>query len=301
MSNFKILIVGSEGFIGSNILAFLKKNNEVHSCDFVDIRGRLHYFQINPLNQNYLDIFNSNSYDIVINCAGSANVGASILNPSYDFDANVHVVSKLLSAILETKHNTRLLNISSAAVYGNPETLPILTEFAETATPISPYGVHKRITEILLENYFSSFNIRTCSLRFFSAYGNGQRKLLLWDLFKKFSENDSVELFGTGNESRDYIHVKDICQQIELVLKNAEFKGEAYNIANGEEVFIKDVAGLFSSCFQNRKFEFNGTVRTGDPLNWKADIQKMKKWGYQQKVTFEDGVYQFIKWAQENA
>ena len=223
------------------------------------------------------------------------------MNPSYDFDANVHVVAKLLSAILETKHNTRLLNISSAAVYGNPETLPIFTEFAETATPISPYGVHKRITEILLENYYKSFNVQTCSLRLFSAYGNSQRKLLLWDLFKKFSENESVELFGTGNESRDYIHVEDICQQIELVLEKAEFKGEAYNIANGKEVFIKDVAGLYSNFFQSKKFEFNGTVRAGDPLNWKADIQRMKDWGYQQKVTFEEGVYQFIKWAQENA
>ena len=297
----RIFIIGSEGFIGSNIMRHLQKNNEVHSCDYADIRGRKNYFQINPLNQNYFDILNVGIYDYIINCAGSANVGASILNPSYDFDANVHVVSKLLSAILETKHNTRLLNISSAAVYGNPETLPIFTEFADKANPISPYGVHKRITEILLENYYRSFNIPTCSLRLFSAYGNGQRKLLLWDLFKKFSENDSVELFGTGNESRDYIHVVDICQQIELVLEKAEFKGEAYNIANGNEVFIKDVAGLFSSCFQNRKFEFNGTVRTGDPLNWKADIQRMKDWGYQQKVTFKEGVYQFIKWAQENA
>jgi dTDP-glucose 4,6-dehydratase/UDP-glucose 4-epimerase len=301
MSNLRILIIGSEGFIGSNIFRFLDRYNEVHSCDFVDVRGKLNYFQIYPLHQNYLDIFSLNNYDVAINCAGSANVGASLLNPSYDFDANVHVVAKLLSAILESKQRTRLVNISSAAVYGNPETLPIFTEYAEKATPISPYGVHKRITEILLENYFKSFNVPTCSLRLFSVYGNGQRKLLLWDLYKKFSENDSVELFGSGKESRDYIHIDDICQQIELVLKNANFNGEAYNIANGEEVFIKDVAGLFSSCFQNRKFEFNGVVREGDPLNWKADIQRMKEWGYQQKVTLQEGVYQFIKWAQENA
>ena len=297
----KILIIGSEGFIGSNLLGFFQINHEVHSCDFTDIRGRLNYFQINPLNQNYFHILRNNNYDVVINCAGSANVGASFLNPSYDFDANVHVVSKLLSAILEAKQKTKFLNISSAAVYGNPEGLPIYTEFVENSVPISPYGIHKRITEILLENYYKSFNIPTCSVRLFSAYGNGQRKLLLWDLFKKFSENDTVELFGTGNESRDYIHVVDICTQVELVLKNSEFKGEAYNIANGEEVFIKDIAGLFSRYFGNKKFKFNGVVRKGDPVNWKADIRGMLEWGYQKKVTFDEGVYQFIKWAQENA
>ena len=296
----KILIIGSEGFIGSHLLRFLKGDNEVHSCDFIDIRGRLNYFQINPSNQDYCDIFSSNKYDLAINCAGSANVSASISNPSYDFDANVQVVAKLLSAILQSKKITKLINISSAAVYGNPSSMPIKIEHAESSIPISPYGVHKRITEFLLENYYKSFNIPSCSLRLFSAYGNGQRKLLLWDLFKKFSEKDTVELFGTGNESRDYIHIEDICQQIELVLENADFKGEAYNIANGDEVFIEDIAGLFSICFQNRKFEFNGALREGDPLNWKADIEIMKKWGYKKKVAFETGVKQYIEWAQEN-
>jgi dTDP-glucose 4,6-dehydratase/UDP-glucose 4-epimerase len=295
----KILLIGSEGFIGSHLLRFLQINNEVHSCDFIDIRGRKNYFQINPLSQNYFDLFNSNNYEVAINCAGSANVGASLVNPSYDFDANVHVVAKLLSAILETKRITRLINISSAAVYGNPINLPIYVEYAEEATPISPYGVHKRITEILLENYNKSFYVPTCSLRLFSAYGNGQRKLLLWDLFKKFSESDSVELFGTGNESRDYIHIEDICQQVGLVIQNGEFKGEAYNIANGQEILVKDVASQFSKYFQNREFFFNGITREGDPLNWKADIQTMRSWGYKQRITLETGVIEYIKWAQK--
>lgn len=297
----KILLIGSEGFIGSNVLRFLEINNEVHSCDFIDIRGRKNYFQIHPTSQNYLDIFLSNKYELAINCAGSANVGASILNPSFDFDANVQVVAKILSSILESKNNTKLINISSAAVYGNPLSLPVYTNSVETSIQISPYGIHKRITEILLENYYKSFNIQSCSLRLFSAYGNGQRKLLLWDLFKKFTESDSVELFGTGHESRDYIHIEDICQQVGLVIENGEFKGEAYNIANGHEILVKDVAGQFSKCFQNKEFLFNGITREGDPLNWKADIQTMKEWGYEQKITLEAGVYDYIKWAQKFA
>jgi UDP-glucose 4-epimerase len=300
MNNLRILIIGSEGFIGSNILAFLETKYEVHSCDFIDIRGRLHYYQINPLNQIYLDIFNSNSYDIVINCAGSANVGASILNPSFDFDANVNVVAKLLSAILLTKRDTRLINISSAAVYGNPPSLPIKVDYAETALPISPYGVHKRMTEFLLREYCISFRIPTCSLRLFSAYGNGQRKLLLWDLFRKFSTGGQVELFGTGNESRDYIHIEDICQQVDLIIQNGEFKGESYNIANGEEVYIKNIADIFASYFGNYNIRFNDLERYGDPKNWRADIEIMTEWGYKQSISMEEGIFKYIKWAKEN-
>jgi len=296
----KVLIVGSEGFIGSHLFKFFSSKRTVHTCDFVDIRGRDNYFQVSPSDPNYLDIIKSNKYDLIINCSGSANVSKSLQHPIFDFEANVNVVARILSAVLLSNVKSRFLNISSAAVYGNPENLPIYTETAEDSIPISPYGVHKRITEVLLENYYKSFNIPTCSLRLFSAYGNGQRKLLLWDLFKKFSEGNSIELFGTGNESRDYIHIDDICQQLELVLENANFKGEAYNIANGEEVFVKDVAGLFSNCFQNKKFEFNGLVREGDPLNWKADISVMKDWGYKQTVPIEIGVNRYIQWAQEN-
>jgi dTDP-glucose 4,6-dehydratase/UDP-glucose 4-epimerase len=295
-----LLVVGSEGFIGSSVLKFFSKNYEVYSCDFIDVRGRKNYFQLNPTKQTFNEIFQKSKFSLVINCAGSANVSGSIINPIFDFEANVEVVANLLSAILVSNRCVRLINISSAAVYGNFPLLPIRTEYAERAVQISPYGVHKKIAESLMEKYYSSFNIRCCSLRVFSAYGEGQRKLLLWDLFKKFSEGRSIELFGTGSESRDYIHIDDICQQLQLVLENANFRGEAYNIANGEEVFVKDVAGLFSSCFQNRKFEFNGLVREGDPLNWKADISVMRDWGYKQTVPIEIGVNRYIQWAKEN-
>ena len=192
-----------------------------------------------------------------------------------------------------------MINISSAAVYGNPISLPIRTEYAENAIPLSPYGVHKRLAEVLLKNYYSSFNIPTCSLRVFSAYGNGQKKLLMWDLFNKFQDNESniIELFGTGNETRDFIHINDILQQIELVIKHTLFIGESINIANGEAIKISEIATIFQNHLNSDKsIKFNNIVRDGDPLRWCADIESLKSWGYTQSMSINEGIKEYIDW-----
>jgi UDP-glucose 4-epimerase len=296
----KILVIGSQGFIGSNISTHLEfKGCEVFSCDFLDIRNQQNYFRINPFNSDYLEIFENHQFDLVINCAGSANVGASMENPFFDYDLNVNVVSKILGTIYKINKKTKFINISSAAVYGNPIDLPIRTEYADNAIPISPYGVHKRIAEVLLKSYFDSFNIPTCSLRVFSAYGNGQKKLLMWDLFQKFQndESDTIELFGTGNETRDFIHIEDILQQIELVIKYAPFNGESINIANGEAIKISEIAAIFQNHLNsNKSIKFNNIVREGDPLYWCADIEILKCWGYRQTLMLNEGIKQYIDW-----
>ncbi len=124
------------------------------------------------------------------------------------------------------------------------------------------------------------------------------KKLLMWDLFQKFmdSSTDKVELFGSGYETRDFIHVVDIISQLNLVIQNAEFKGESINIGNGKEVPIHEIVHLFKeSLNSNKQIEFNNLVRIGDPLNWCADISLLQSWGYLQSVELIYGVNEFIK------
>jgi UDP-glucose 4-epimerase len=236
--------------------------------------------------------------DVIINCIGSANVSLSFEDCNADFQSNFLVVQRILELMRKANLNTiKFLNISSAAVYGNPSELPINEN--TILKPISPYGFHKQMTEILLKEYSTCFNIKTISLRIFSAYGSGQKKLLLWDLHNKFnSTNSLVELYGTGNETRDFIHVEDIAQQILLAIKYAGFNGEAINIANGKEIRIAETVEFYLKYHSNKKeVIFNGEVRLGDPMFWCADISTMKNWGYKQKVSIEDGIAQYIEWA----
>jgi dTDP-glucose 4,6-dehydratase/UDP-glucose 4-epimerase len=209
----------------------------------------------------------------------------------------VLVVKRILEVMRTYDLNKiKFINLSSAAVYGNPLELP--THENAPTLPLSPYGYHKLISELLMKEYSQCFGLRTLSLRVFSAYGSGQKKLLFWDLHKKIeAASGIIKLFGTGEESRDYIHADDIAKQVLLVIENANFEGESLNVANGQEVRISTVANLFKKYYPtNFEFEFNNEVRLGDPLNWCADISKMKDWGYEPSIYLEEGISRYIHW-----
>ncbi|MBL4663625.1 MAG: SDR family oxidoreductase, partial [Flavobacteriaceae bacterium] len=179
----KILIIGSKGFIGSHCVSFFSKEHEVWECDVVSDYVTPKYFLIDATNANFNEVMLSESFDICINCAGAASVPDSIKNPLRDFELNVAQVFKQLDAIRQHNPTCKYINFSSAAVYGNPTYLPI--DESHPLNPISPYGNHKKMAEEICTEFFENFEIQTCSLRVFSAYGPGLQKQLFWDLYKK--------------------------------------------------------------------------------------------------------------------
>lgn len=285
MISQKILILGNSGFIGSNFLElFENQGHEIYTL------SRLEFSESNKLLKTF------ETTDVIINCIGSANIGFSYSNTAEDFESNVGVVRKTLEILRENNlNNVKFINLSSAAVYGNPTKLPV--KETDSTQPVSPYGYHKLMAELLLKEYSQCFGLKTLSLRIFSAYGNGQKKLLLWELHEKIQKsNDKIVLFGTGNESRDFIHIEDIAQQVLLAIIHANFKGEALNVANGEEVKISKIVDLYQKYYPKKyDCEFNGEERKGDPKNWCADISIMRSWGYQQRVQISQGIDNYIK------
>lgn len=294
----KVLIIGSKGFIGSHALTFFRKENpECYGCDVVVDYNDPKYFLIDSTNADYEFIFEKVKFDVCINCSGAASVPASIENPLRDFRLNTANVFTILNAIKDHNASCKFINLSSAAVYGNPTNLPIKESHA--LAPISPYGKHKLMAEEICNEFSTLFNIKTCSLRIFSAYGSGLKKQLLWDLYQK-SKEPSVKLFGTGNESRDFIFIEDILQILRLVIDRSPFSGNAINVANGKQVQIKDLVNTFyTELNYTGNITYQGTNRTGDPLNWEADISYLEHIGYKQTYSLKDGIKTYIKWLKE--
>ncbi|MCE6990959.1 NAD(P)-dependent oxidoreductase [Dyadobacter sp. CY323] len=293
----KILVIGSKGFIGSHLVTFLKAQQEtvVYECDVVVDYEKENYFLIDSTNADYHSIFQNNVFDACINCSGAASVPDSLKNPFRDFTLNTYNVVKLLDAIRLSQPDCKFINLSSAAVYGNPSTLPIREILP--CKPISPYGIHKAQAEEICLSFSTYYNVPTCSLRIFSAFGNGLKKQLFWDLFQKAKKADKIELFGTGLETRDFIHVDDVCKAIYCCLEKTPFKGETINVANGEEVTINHAVTTFYSFFDVEKHvTFNGQVKKGDPLNWQADVSLINAMGYKQSVKLEEGLSKYYLW-----
>lgn len=232
---------------------------------------------------------------LLVHCAGTASVADSVREPYQDFRRTVEVCAFTLEALRTHAPDCRFVLLSSASVYGNPVALPI----PETALarPVSPYGYHKMLCETLVEEYASLHGMKTAVLRIFSAYGERLRKQVVHDICQKFIDRDSssVELFGTGKESRDFIHAVDIARAIERI-HEVEASG-IFNLASGVQTTIEELActlgGLFNS---SKKVAFNGAVRPGDPLNWEASVARMSSLGCFPSMELEQGLAKYVTW-----
>lgn len=294
----KILIIGSNGFIGSHCVDYFTANGfEVFQAD-VNQSTERNFYKIERQNSDFSAPFKEHQFDVCINASGSAHVGFSFEKPSKDFELNVANVQKLVVAIRDYNPDCKLINFSSAAVYGNPQSLPIIEN--SSCKPLSPYGFHKLQSELLLTEYHKFFGLNTCSLRVFSAYGPRLKKQLFWDLYQKVLQGGEVSLFGTGKETRDFIYIDDLMQIMDLVIQHSPFKGSIYNVGSQVETTIAEATHFFLNEFSPKKEAiFTGEVKVGDPNNWLADMENLKKYGFKPQFNLTLGLKKYAEWLRE--
>ena len=294
----RVLITGASGFIGHRTgIEFQKYGYEVIGWDRSEARNG---FDIVPVDMSDEEILISRledcNPDIIIHCAGAADVGKSVKDPTMDYHGNVTLTHNLLFSLHKTEmEKTRVVFLSSAGVYGNPISLPITEDMP--LNPLSPYAVHKVMCEDLCKYFANNYGMNVKVARIFSAYGEGLKKQIFWDMHKKAAAKGRLDMFGTGNESRDYIHVDDVVQSLYLLATKAS-DHVVFNVANGEEITIREATELFAEAagVTKENIAFNGVVREGDPLNWRADISRIRALGYKMTVNIKDGIEEYVEW-----
>lgn len=294
-----ILIIGSKGFIGQHCVKYFEKENNVWQCDVVAEYTTKNYSYVVDPEKAYHDLFSQHKYDVCINCSGAANVGYSLENPLFDFQLNTLNVVRMLDAIKHFNPECKFINLSSAAVYGNPNYIPI--DELHPCQPISPYGYHKVYAEQACREFADFSNLKTCCIRIFSAYGPGLKKQLLWDIAQKIEKFGDIELFGTGNETRDFIYIDDLVHAIDCVIKHSGFNCDFVNVANGYQIKISEIADLMRKAIKPEiKVTFNQKTKPEDPINWEANIERLISYGYKQQVSIEEGVHRVVEWMKAN-
>lgn len=296
----RVLITGDRGFIGQHLAeAYRKKkvqvlgwgHNGVHINGKADICATL----MEPMDAERI-LFEF-APELILHCAGSADVSRSVSSPLMDLENNYITTHNLLFAMKKLQMpKCRFVLMSSAAVYGSPVALPISEK--QEANPLSPYALHKKAAEDICLFMHRNYGLDTKILRIFSAYGPGLKKQFFWDMYQKVRNTGQLELWGSGEESRDYIYIDDLVRAVMLVVEKAPCEEIIYNVANGEEVKIREAAAIFArySGISQEKIHFAGRRREGDPINWKGDITKLLSLGYMREAGFEEGVRKYVEW-----
>jgi len=295
----KVLITGASGFIGNHTAAeFRRRGCDVVCWNRSDAALGFPSTTIDLTDEDaMIRQLHALSPDVIVHCAGSADVGKSVKDPIMDYHSNVTITHNLLFALHKLGlERTRFVFLSSAGVYGNPVSLPITEDMP--LNPLSPYAVHKVMCEELCKYFAHNYHMNIKVARIFSAYGAGLRKQIFWDMYRKQKETGRLDMFGTGDESRDYIHVSDVVQALYL-LAITDSDEVIFNVANGEETTIREAVSMFADAAQvgRDRISFNGFVREGDPLNWRADISRIRALGYRKTVELQQGLADYVCWA----
>lgn len=295
-----ILITGAYGFLGRNVAKeFSRFGHHVvgigHGKWYSDEYSKYGIDEWYETTITFEALLNINKkFDIIVHCGGSGSVGFSHENPYEDFQKSVQSTLSLLEYIRLQNPGCKFIYPSSPAVQGNLGNQPIKEEMA--STPVSPYGFHKKIAEELCLSYHKNFKLDIGIIRYFSIYGNGLKKQLLWDACRKITQADQVTFFGTGNETRDWVHISDAAELLRIFSMQL-FGLEVINGGSGVATPIKEVIGLITEHFgKDVDINFNGQVKEGDPIYFWADTEKAFALGWKPKVTFETGLKDYVSY-----
>lgn len=233
--------------------------------------------------------------EIIFHLAGGSSVGAAFANPQEDFTRTVVSTSELLEWVRQHASATRIVAVSSAAVYGAGHAGRISEDVK--LTPFSPYGAHKLMMETLCRSYATNFGLRLALPRLFSVYGTEIKKQLLWDLCGKLQAGGQVQLGGTGGELRDWTDVRDVAQALESVALLASEHAPVLNIGTGVATSIREISELVASCWgDGQTVSFSGQSRAGDPFSLVANVDQMRAHGIECSTQTSIGIAEYVSW-----
>ena len=297
----KILVTGGAGFIGFHLckkISQLTSNLTIY--DNLS-SGKLENVQDVPqakfVKGDILDtkkLFGLEKTDLIYHLAAQVVVAYSMENPLVDFETN----AKGTLCVLEKarKDDAKLVFASSAAIYGNPTQLPTSEDYG--FHPFSCYGLSKVVGEEYCHMYREQYGLDIVITRFANVYGLRCHGVI-HDFLDKIAKNpNKLEIIGTGQQSRDFVHVSDVVDLLATVGSLESANGKTYNVGLGKTIKIIDLAKMMLQILNLQ----DKTVVTTTGTSWQGDIHTIwfnnekakKELNWNPKVTLEDSIKEVI-------
>ena len=303
----RAVVTGGAGFIGSHIVdelinrgieTFVIDNLSTGSMENLKQHKQndlLHVFlgDVNEIERLLSDI---DGIDVVFHLAAIISVTRSVKDPILVHEANVTTTLKIMNFCV-SRNIKRFIFSSSSAVYGAQE-----SKFSEEmqCNPASPYGASKLAVEGFLKAYQQCYNLEPVNLRYFNVFGTRQMlndySGVITIFINQLLDGESPTIFGDGEQTRDYVHVRDIVQANLLGVENDDMVGRTLNVGTGESINLLDLLSNLKEITGTEKINHKfGPVREGDVKRGEARIDEISKLGFVPKISRIDGLRELVE------
>jgi UDP-glucose 4-epimerase len=294
-----VLVTGGAGFIGGHIAADLAADNDVTvyddlSADDPELPDGTRLVEGDVRDVDALAAAAPESLDVVFHEAANISVPRSVEEPVWSHEVNATGTLNVLE--LARRRDARVVFASSAAVYGDPASVPV----AETdpTEPRSPYGIEKLAGDLYTRRYHDLYGLETVALRYFNVYGPGQSggyAGVISAFVERAAAGEPLVVHGDGTQTRDFVHVRDVVRANRLAA-TTDAVGGAYNVGTGESISIADLASLVAELSGTDASVTHGPAREGDVARSRADVSKAReRLGYEPTVGFREGLTELVK------
>jgi UDP-glucose 4-epimerase len=289
------LEIAGDGFLAQSLRDFFGLN--VPSLVVQEGMKRTHLLGVDG-REVLLKYFQDSEVSHFINASGPSSVHHSFNLPYVYENEPQRQVRAHLELLSELKSPPNYIFVSSAAVYGES---PLTgSKEDDLCHPLSPYGFGKLNAEEYLKDHSGAYSGKIIVLRVFSAYGNLLKKQIPFVISTQIRENSKINLFGSGSEKRDFIHISDIGFAIQQILSSAKpDQISTFNVGSGKSTSIAELASIASNAWQKIAslqvpISFSNVHKTGDPVNLTADISNLSKINFVPTISAEAGFMSYF-------
>lgn len=290
----KVLILGSEGFVGKNLVGGLQDSHQILTADVLENGSNKNYTRVDITDYESVQAA-VRDVDVVINLV--AHTLVSSLNEVI-INAKINIIGLLniLEACRENKIE-KIIFTSASSMIGEPNVFKVSE--SHQITPKTAYGITKMTSEHYLRLYNEMHGINYVIFRFFNIYGPYQKNGLIPTLYKRISAGQPITIFGKGDQIRDYVYIEDVIPFFEKVISANTVNNQIFNIGTGVGTSIMDIVNYFSKILNIKVNIDYQPSRSGEIGNFVADTSLLfSTFGSVPKTSIEGGLQKTIAWLQ---
>ena len=299
-----VLVTGGAGFIGSHVVdAYLERGDRVWVVDdlssgsLANVNEKAEFVEMGIQDPDLRGLFRDVGFDLVSLHAAQIDVRTSVADPARDASINVLGMLNVVEGARESGTRRIVYVSSGGVVYGEPEEIPTPERAAKL--PLSPYGVTKLSGEYYLHYYEVVHGIEYVALRYANVFGPRQdphgEACVVAIFCERLQSAEELTIFGDGEQTRDYVYVKDVVVAnllaSEMILKpGPDIDAVAFNVGTGVGTSVNRLADVLESIAENRPGRVYREARAGELRHSTLDVSRFAERGWAARHTLEDGL-----------